>query len=255
MVAGDPFRGQGAGSPDRGADELSLRDGKWRNPGQFSDEWEPRDRNPSSVTERASWKKKGHGGKAPFRSEACITKTAKPMKPAQGGTGMVISLNVSRGGVPKKPLTVVMVSQSGLETDAHNYRGHGGPDKAVCIYPVEHIRALQQEGHPIAIGTTGENVTVEGLEWSLMTPGAQVRIGDVVVEITSYTRPCKTIRESFIGGRFGRISQKAHPGWSRVYARVITEGKISSGDAVEVISPGLPQVASFLSGNGPTFEQ
>ncbi len=170
-------------------------------------------------------------------------------------TGTVVSLNVSRGGVPKNPLSDVMVTLLGLETDAHNYRGHGGPDRAVCIYSVEHIRALQDEGHPIGIGTTGENVTVEGLDWNLMVPGSQVKIGDIQLEITSYTRPCKTIRESFTGGRFGRISQKAHPGWSRVYARVITEGRIRSGDPVEVTSSGTPLFGCIPAGNGPTFEQ
>jgi len=177
------------------------------------------------------------------------------MTSALAAIGTVVALNVSRGGVPKKPLTDAMVTLLGLETDAHNYRGHGGPERAICLYPLEHIQALQQEGHPIGIGTTGENVTVKGLDWNRMVPGAQVKIGEIQLEITSYTRPCKTIRESFTGGRFGRISQKAHPGWSRVYARVLTEGRIRSGDPVEVTSSGTPLFDPIPSGNGPTFEQ
>ena len=53
--------------------------------------------------------------------------------------------------------------------------------------------------------------------------------------MASFTAPCKTIKASFIEGRFARISQKLHPGWSRVYARVLTEGEIRSGGPVEVI--------------------
>jgi MOSC domain-containing protein YiiM len=42
---------------------------------------------------------------------------------------------------------------------------------------------------------------------------------------------------SFIEGRFVRIAEKLHPGWSRVYARVLSEGQIRSGDPVEVTLP------------------
>jgi MOSC domain-containing protein YiiM len=60
---------------------------------------------------------------------------------------------------------------------------------------------------------------------------------EVLLEIVSFTSPCKTIRESFIDGRFARISQKLHPGWSRVYARVLSEGEVRFGDSVELLIP------------------
>ncbi|MDP9200654.1 MAG: MOSC domain-containing protein [Gemmatimonadota bacterium] len=106
------------------------------------------------------------------------------------------------------------------------------------MYSLEKIYALQAEGHPIDVGTAGENVTVEGIDWGVVVPGARLRLGEeVLLEVASFTRPCKTIRESFIDGKFVRISQKFHPGWSRVYARVLSEGKIRCGDSVEVTPP------------------
>jgi MOSC domain-containing protein YiiM len=60
---------------------------------------------------------------------------------------------------------------------------------------------------------------------------------EVLLEVASFTSPCKTIKESFIDGRFVRISQKLHPGWSRVYARVLSEGEVRFGDSVELLSP------------------
>ena len=123
--------------------------------------------------------------------------------------------------------------------DAHNdTKSHGGPERAVCVYAIERIRALQAEGHPIDVGTAGENVTVEGIDWDLVVPGARIRLGnEVLLEVASFTTPCKTIRDSFTDGRFVRISQKLHRGWSRVYARVLSEGEIRSGDTVELTSP------------------
>ena len=151
--------------------------------------------------------------------------------------GSVAAINVSNGGVPKRRVSGAQVSRSGLENDTQGDRKHhGGPERAVCLYSLERIRSLQMEGHPIDIGTAGENVTLEGLDWDRITPGTTIKIGDeVLLEVASFTNPCKTIRASFIEGEFVRIAQKLHPGWSRVYARVLREGQVRFGDPVEVI--------------------
>ena len=155
-------------------------------------------------------------------------------------TGVLASINVSGGGVPKGRVADAQVSRLGLVNDAQNDKiHHGGPERAVCVYSLERIHALQAEGHPIDVGTAGENVTLEGIDWDLVVPGTRLRLGNqVVLEVAAFTTPCKTIRESFIDGEFVRISQKLHPGWSRVYTRVIAEGEIRSGDRVEATPPG-----------------
>jgi len=152
-------------------------------------------------------------------------------------TGLIHSINLSTGGVPKRRVNGARVSLSGLVGDAQNdKKHHGGPERAVCVYCVEVIRSLQAEGHPIDVGTAGENVTLEGIDWALAVPGAQLRLGDeVLLEIASFTNPCKTIKGSFIDGKFIRIAERLYPGWSRVYARVLREGEIHFGDPVEVI--------------------
>jgi len=153
--------------------------------------------------------------------------------------GTLVSINVSNGGVPKKSVTGAQVSRLGLVGDAQtDKKGHGGPDRAVCVYSLERIRALQKEGHPIDVGTAGENFTVEHIDWELVGPGARIRVGeDVLLEVASFTDPCKTIKASFVDGKFIRIGQKLHPGWSRVYTRVLSEGQVRSGDRVQLTLP------------------
>jgi MOSC domain-containing protein YiiM len=68
-----------------------------------------------------------------------------------------------------------------------------------------------------------------------MAPGTRLRVGGALVEVTSFTSPCQNIAGSFLRGEFKRISQKLHPGWSRVYARVVEEGLLRVGDPVEVV--------------------
>ena len=152
--------------------------------------------------------------------------------PVREPIGIVISINRSVGGVPKLPVSDVFVSEQGLDGDGHRFHMHGGPDKAVCVYAIEIIEALQREGHPIAIGTTGENVTVRGVDWKRVVPGARLVLGEVEIAVTGYASPCQTIIGSFADERSKRISQKVHPGWSRVYGRVIQTGTLRVGDAV-----------------------
>jgi MOSC domain-containing protein YiiM len=97
---------------------------------------------------------------------------------------------------------------------------------------MDRIEALQREGHAIAPGTTGENLTIRGLDWDTITPGVRLRAGGVTMEITAYASPCKSIRPSFADENSNRISQQLHPGWSRVYARVVESGALRVGDAV-----------------------
>ena len=142
----------------------------------------------------------------------------------------VSSVHVSDGGVPKYPVLAAYIGPDGLSGDRQrNLRFHGGPDRAVCLYSLDLIQALQAEGHPIAPGTIAENLTLAGIDWRAMVPGTRLRAGDALLELTSYTAPCKSIRGSFVGEAFVRVSQKVHPGWSRLYARVLEPGTVTPG--------------------------
>jgi MOSC domain-containing protein YiiM len=150
-------------------------------------------------------------------------------------SGTVHAIHVSRGGVPKQPVLFARITTAGVEGDRQrNLRIHGGPDRAVSLYSLDLIEVLRIEGHPIAPGSTGENLTIADLEWSTVVPGARLSVGEARLEITSYAQPCPNISASFLEAQIGRISMKLHPGWSRVYARVLREGIVRAGDAVEL---------------------
>ena len=154
--------------------------------------------------------------------------------------GRIVQLNVSNGGVPKTAVPSARITENGVEGDRQtNTEIHGGPDRAVCLFSMERIRDLQSEGHAIVPGAVGENVTVEGIDWDAVRPNSRILLGDeVTLEVTRYTSPCVNIKAAFSGGDFKRISQKRHAGWSRVYARVLVPGAVSTGDAVRVLPPG-----------------
>lgn len=155
-----------------------------------------------------------------------------------GAGGRVASLNVSPGGVPKRPVAEAEVGPLGMAGDRQrNLKYHGGPERALCLYALERIDALRAEGHPVVPGALGENVTVSGLDWDAVVPGRRLRIGAATVEIASFTTPCRTITGCFGDGRPGRVSHRTHPGWSRVYARVVYGGIIRLADPVVLLPP------------------
>jgi MOSC domain-containing protein YiiM len=149
--------------------------------------------------------------------------------------GRVLQVNVNpEGGVPKWPVPRTFVSTFGVEGDLQrDFMVHGGPWRAVSLYALERIEALRAEGHPIGPGTTGENLTLVGLPWEQVRPGDRLAVGaEVLLEITDFAEPCATIMGSFTDWDVTRLSEWLHPGWSRLYARVLREGTVSPDDAV-----------------------
>lgn len=148
----------------------------------------------------------------------------------------VFQLNSSTGGVPKKAIPHATIDESGMVGDLQrDQKHHGGPDRALCLFSLEVIQQFKEEGHPIEPGYAGENVTVSGLDWAKVVPGARLKIGtDVEVEITSYTAPCAKNAGWFVNGDFTRMLHSRHPAESRVYARVLSPGEVEPGDEVRL---------------------
>lgn len=148
--------------------------------------------------------------------------------------GAVVQLSRSDGGVPKAPVVEVVVDLDGVRGDRQaNRKHHGRPYQALCLWSADVMEALRAEGHSVRPGDTGENIAVTGIDWGSLRPGARVRVGDVLCELSTWVTPCRKIDRWFTG-RSTRIDHERHPGWSRVYAWVLEPGVIRAGDAVIV---------------------
>lgn len=155
---------------------------------------------------------------------------------AQAGVvGELVSINASRGGVPKASVLEAEVGRAGLIGDRQaNRRHHGRPWQALSLWSLDVIEALRAEGHPVSSGSCGENLTVRGIDWAALRPGVRLGVGEVVAELSSYAIPCAKIRDSFAGHDFNRVHHERHPGVSRMYAWVVRGGVIRPGDPVVV---------------------
>lgn len=159
-------------------------------------------------------------------------------------TGTVVQVSRSGGGVPKLPVDRVPLSTRGLEGDVqHNRRHHGRPWQAVCLWSAEIIEGLRAEGHPIGFGSAGENLTVRGLDWQLLSPGVRLVVGTAVLQVSSYAIPCTKNARWFSDGDVTRMAQETRPGASRLYASVLVPGVVAAGDPITVEPLEVPSQA------------
>jgi MOSC domain-containing protein YiiM len=161
--------------------------------------------------------------------------------------GVVLSVNVGpvaelRAGrartsaIVKAPVAG-RVAVRGVNVDGDDQadrRVHGGPDQAVYAYARESYAWWEGElGRPLAPATFGENLTLEGVEVDGALIGERWAIGTVVLEVTAPRTPCLKL-EARMGepGFVRRFAAGRRPG---AYLRILQEGELAAGDAVEVL--------------------
>ncbi len=138
----------------------------------------------------------------------------------------------------KKPVAGrVMLRTENLDGDGQgNTELHGGPHMAVYVYAIENYAHWQRElgrsdlGH----GMFGENFTVEGMDENDIHIGDMFRIGDAVVEVTEPRTPCHKLAMRMGSEDFPKMFLAS--GRVGFYLRVVEEGKVGAGDAIELIS-------------------
>src|SRR5437899_452150 len=100
-------------------------------------------------------------------------------------TGTILQINISRGGVPKRPISEAVVTPAGIEGDSWSHPNiHGGPRQAVLLVTAETIDELKARGYALYPGALGENLTTRGLDRRQLRLGQRLRAGGVLLEIT-----------------------------------------------------------------------
>jgi MOSC domain-containing protein YiiM len=145
-------------------------------------------------------------------------------------------------GIYKLPLAgPVQLGPEGFDGDVQaDRRVHGGPDKAVQVYPLRHHGALERQFPQLAgrlgPGAIGENLSCEGLDESGVRVGDVWRLGEALLQVCQPRNPCWKIDEKLdFPGVAAAIAQSRRNGW---YCRVLRTGRVTPGDALELVEPG-----------------
>ena len=140
-------------------------------------------------------------------------------------------------GIFKEPVTGrVMLRTLNLDGDRQaDLTVHGGPEKAVYLYPSEHYAFWKQELPDMDLpwGMFGENFTAEGILETETHIGDRFRIGAAELMVTQPRMPCYKL-----GIRFGRtdiIRRFLASERTGFYFSVLQEGEVAAGDEIQLI--------------------
>jgi MOSC domain-containing protein YiiM/ferredoxin-NADP reductase len=178
--------------------------------------------------------------------------------------GKVVSLNVGepklvtyrgmsfRTGIFKKPTDhLLTLKKLNFVGDGQaDLSAHGGIDKAVYCYPIEHYDFWRRElgGAVLPMGQFGENVTTEGVLEAELRIGDVLEIGTAIVQVSEPRIPCyKLVMRMEAGGDFAvRFLAANRTGF---YCRVLQEGVVKTSDALTLLqsdasSPTVSEVVA-----------
>jgi MOSC domain-containing protein YiiM len=134
---------------------------------------------------------------------------------------------------------------------------HGGPDKAVHFYPHDHYAAWRTDigDHPLLLapGGFGENLSAFGLTEDRVRIGDRFRVGTALMEVAQGRQPCWKLDHHF--GRKSMAADVIRTGRGGLYFRVIEDGVVAPGDAIEQVDCGpaewtVARVFHLLIGGG-----
>jgi len=113
---------------------------------------------------------------------------------------------------------------------------HGGPSKAVYVYPAEHYDFWRQElwEAGLAWGAFGENFTTEGLREDDLKIGDRLQVGSAEVMVTEPRLPCYKLAARF--RRDDMIKRFLRSGRTGFYLKVVKEGEVGRGDSIGLLS-------------------
>ncbi|QLQ23642.1 MAG: MOSC domain-containing protein [Dechloromonas sp.] len=119
-------------------------------------------------------------------------------------------------------------------------RVHGGPDKAVHLYPAVHYgrlaHAFPEAASQLKPGSLGENISSATLDESLVRIGDVFRLGAALLQVCQPRNPCWKIDARFgVDGMAAFIAENHLTGW---YFRVLLPGLVVPGDALDLVEPG-----------------
>jgi MOSC domain-containing protein YiiM len=147
-------------------------------------------------------------------------------------------------GIFKEPVAGrVMLRTLNLDGDRQaDLSVHGGPSKAVYVYPAEHYDYWKRElpGMDLSWGMFGENFTSAGLFESDVNIGDRFSVGSAVVMVTEPRMPCYKLGIKF--GRADMVKKFLASERTGFYFAVLQEGEVGAGDPIELVEKTDPSV-------------
>ncbi|PID03437.1 MOSC domain-containing protein [Sporosarcina sp. P2] len=167
----------------------------------------------------------------------------------QSTTGGEFSSAICKQSVEEAFLSVDGFQGDGIADTKH----HGGPDRAVCVYPSEHYTFWEKKfSCTLPSSTFGENLTVDGMLEKDICIGDVFAVGDAVIQVTQGRVPCSTISKRT--GLPDLMKGMVNTGFTGYLCRVVEEGIVRLDSTITSLQQDPNQV-SILYANEVYFQR
>ncbi|RLE08591.1 MAG: MOSC domain-containing protein [Candidatus Aminicenantes bacterium] len=127
----------------------------------------------------------------------------------------------SQRGVQKISVgEAMLVDNYGFKGDAHAGDWH----RQVSFLAAEDIEEMEKKGLTLKPGAFGENIVTRGIDWTQVTCGGKIFIGEAELEVTQIGKECHTPCAIYHSVGYCIMPERG------VFARVIKGGRINVGD-------------------------
>ena len=156
-------------------------------------------------------------------------------------------------GGAKRPVSRAMLRYENFEGDGQDQVNYGGPDKAVCVYPLDHYSHWEKElDRKLPPAAMSENLTVSGALETEVCIGDVFRVGETTVQISQPRMPCNKLPGKNAERRLAKWVSRT--GYTGFYTRVLSEGMVNAGGAFELIERH-PDRISIADVNDVSYER
>ena len=139
-------------------------------------------------------------------------------------------------GICKQPVDgPIFLSINGFEGDGvGDLKHHGGKDKAVCAYSLDHYPFWERElGITMPPASFGENLSISGLKEDDICIGDMYKAGAALLQVSQPRQPCKTLAARY--GRTDLVKLVVETGRTGLYFRVLEEGTVEAGNPLALV--------------------
>lgn len=154
-----------------------------------------------------------------------------------------------RSGIVKRPVTAADICLDTLNLDGDRQADltvHGGPDKAVYVYPVEHLPLWNEElGTAFGSGTFGENLTTAGWLEDEVHIGDVWAWGEARLQVSQPRSPCYKL--ATVTGRSDLLRRLVRTGRTGWYLRVLQAATVPVSGPIQVIERHPASISVLLA--------
>ncbi|WP_066300591.1 MOSC domain-containing protein [Bacillus sp. FJAT-29937] len=176
----------------------------------------------------------------------------------------ILTLNIGRpnlqlwngvtynSAIRKKPVSEVLLTKNGFKGDSVGNRDvHGGPERAVCLYPSEHYMQWEKEFQkPFQMPAFGENICAANQLEKNVYIGDIFSLGEAIIQVSQGRVPCASI--SMHNKAENLLSRVVETGYTGYFFRVLQEGIVKEDSSLRLMERKQEKF-SVLAGNQLMF--